>query len=224
MSIIRNMDLSYVNIKQCLDNKGIIIRNDNDGIFVKDKDSEVFYLACADTAKALIWLEEYGDCYCLELYNEELFNLLKGRYTHQMICYQYVYDKKDIETDRRLEYKAAQRSDIVFFKEHYSNLTDKEIDYIIEHKQLYFGLPDGEIVGFVGMHVEKCVGILKVFEKYRHNGYGRALESFMIKECLERGLIAYTQVETDNKASIVLQESIGLIRGSKLVYLLSGQL
>ena len=48
------MDLSYVNIKQCLDNKGIIIRNDNDGIFVKDKDSEVFYLACADTAKALI--------------------------------------------------------------------------------------------------------------------------------------------------------------------------
>ena len=128
-------------------------------------------------------------------------------------------DKKNIETDRRLEYKAAQRSDIVFFKEHYSNLTDKEIDYIIEHKQLYFGLADGEIVGFVGMHVEKCVGILKVFEKYRHNGYGKALESFMIKECLERGLIAYTQVETDNKASIALQESIGLIRGSKLVYL-----
>ncbi|MDD6498293.1 MAG: GNAT family N-acetyltransferase, partial [Solobacterium sp.] len=63
-----------------------------------------------------------------------------------------------------------------------------------------------------------------VFEKYRHNGYGKALESFMIKECLSRGLIAYTQVETDNKASIALQESIGLIRGSKLVYLLFGQL
>ena len=75
------------------------------------------------------------------------------------------------------------------------------------------------------MHVEKCVGILKVFEKYRHNGYGKALESFMIKECLSRGLIAYTQVETDdNIASIALQESIGLIRGSKLVYLLFGQL
>ena len=47
------MDLSYVNIKQCLDNKGIIIRNDNDGIFVKDKDSAVYYLLCDDVDKAL---------------------------------------------------------------------------------------------------------------------------------------------------------------------------
>ena len=218
------MDLSYVNIKQCLDNKGIIIRNDNDGIFVKDKDSEVFYLACADTAKALIWLEEYGDCYCLELYNEELFDMLKNRYRHNMVCYQYVYNYPDIETDNRLNYRVAEKGDINFFKQHYSNLTDEEIEYIIEHRQLYFGLLNDEIVGFVGMHVEKCVGILKVFEKYRHNGYGKALESFMIKECLSRGLIAYTQVETDNKASIALQESIGLIRGSKLVYLLFWQL
>ncbi|MGN1406412.1 MAG: GNAT family N-acetyltransferase, partial [Erysipelotrichaceae bacterium] len=83
-----------------------------------------------------------------------------------------------------------------------------------------FGLMNNEIVGFVGMHVEKCVGILKVFEQYRHKGYGKALESYMIKECINRGLIAYTQVETDNKASIALQESIGLKRGLKLVYLL----
>ena len=214
------MNASYVNIVQCHNNGGIIINREGNDLFIKDKDSDVYYLLCDDVNKALKWLKEYGKCYCLELYNEDLVNLLKGRYTHQMICYQYVYDKKNIETDRRLEYKAAQRSDIVFFKEHYSNLTDKEIDYIIEHKQLYFGLADGEIVGFVGMHVEKCVGILKVFEKYRHNGYGRALESFMIKECVSRGLIAYTQVETDNKASIALQESIGLIRGSKLIYLL----
>ena len=87
MSIIRNMDLSYVNIKQCLDNKGIIIRNDNDGIFVKDKDSEVYYLLCDDVDKALKWLKEYGKCYCLELYNEELFDMLKNRYRHNMVCY-----------------------------------------------------------------------------------------------------------------------------------------
>ena len=218
------MNASYVNIVQCHNNGGIIINREGNDLFIKDKDSEVYYLLCDDVDKALKWLKEYGKCYCLELYNEELFDMLKNRYRHNMVCYQYVYNYPDIETDNCLNYIVAEKGDINFFKQHYSNLTDEEIEYIIEHRQLYFGLLNDEIVGFVGMHVEKCVGILKVFEKYRHNGYGKALESFMIKECLSRGLLAYTQVETDNKASIALQESIGLIRGSKLVYLLFGQL
>ena len=75
------MNASYVNIVQCHNNGGIIINREGNDLFIKDKDSEVYYLLCDDVDKALKWLKEYGKCYCLELYNEELFDMLRNYLT-----------------------------------------------------------------------------------------------------------------------------------------------
>ena len=51
------MNASYVNIVQCHNNGGIIINREGNDLFIKDKDSEVYYLLCDDVDKALKWLK-----------------------------------------------------------------------------------------------------------------------------------------------------------------------
>lgn len=68
----------------------------------------------------------------------------------------------------------------------------------------------GEMVGYIGEHVEGAMGMLEVFEGHRRQGWGRALEGALIRRTLERGDVPWVQVLVGNAASEGLQASLGL--------------
>jgi len=62
------------------------------------------------------------------------------------------------------------------------------------------------------------MGLLYVSEQFRHQGYAQELERFMIKRMLEQDLIPYADVFDNNKASIHLQQKIGMKRMEQPVF------
>ena len=80
---------------------------------------------------------------------------------------------------------------------------------------------DGELVGFVGEHIEGSMGLLHVMPAFRRHHVGSALERAMIRETMLRGHVAYCQVFPDNGASQSLQGRLGLESAQGMLYWLT---
>ena len=70
----------------------------------------------------------------------------------------------------------------------------------------------------MGMHTEGSIGMLHILPEYRGRKLGKALETYMINRCLERGYTPYGQVTAENGTSKKLQESLGLCCSKSQVY------
>ena len=77
---------------------------------------------------------------------------------------------------------------------------------------------EGNLVGFIGEHLEGSMGMLYIYPEHRRQGYAEALEKIGFAKNLEKGLIPFGQVETDNLPSYELQKKMGLTQADKLVY------
>ena len=71
--------------------------------------------------------------------------------------------------------------------------------------------PEGQMVGYMGIHSDTSMGLLQVFPEHRRKGYAEELERFMIAAALSRGLTPFGQVAPDNAASLRLQKKLGLV-------------
>ena len=56
-----------------------------------------------------------------------------------------------------------------------------------------------------------------VFPEYRRRGFGAALEKHMIAKTMKEGFIPFGQVEKDNRASLRLQEKLGMTVSRNLI-------
>ena len=87
------------------------------------------------------------------------------------------------------------------------------------------GLFDGNVLlGFIGFHPEGSMGMLHVFEEHRKKGYGELLEKLDINRALDLGIVPYCHVFFSNRASLSLQEKLGLERGGRPVWWLWKQI
>lgn len=68
----------------------------------------------------------------------------------------------------------------------------------------------GELMGYIGEHVEGSMGMLEVFEKFRHQGVATLLEAYKIKLTLAQNKTPWCQVFEGNEASIRLQQKLGM--------------
>jgi tRNA (guanine37-N1)-methyltransferase len=106
-----------------------------------------------------------------------------------------------------------------FVVDNYSMVHDPEqIRKNIRSGNVFGAFVDGEIAGFVGMHEEGSAGMLEVIPKYRGRGLGKALEAFIINQCLEWGFVPYGQVVCGNTVSENLQGTMGLAVSEPTLY------
>ena len=61
------------------------------------------------------------------------------------------------------------------------------------------------------------MGILHVFPEYRRRGFGAALQRHLMAKTMERGFVPFGQVDKDNRASLRLQEKLGMTRSDDLI-------
>lgn len=77
---------------------------------------------------------------------------------------------------------------------------------------------DGELAGFIGLHDEGSIGMLQILPEHQGRKLAQVLETIMVNEALARGEIPYAQVRVENKASLSLQEKLGLCISKTPVY------
>lgn len=80
------------------------------------------------------------------------------------------------------------------------------------------GIATGKLAGFAGVHQEGSLGMLEVYEEYRGQGIGRALEAFMVNLHLSMGYTPYGMVAADNHVSLRLQKKAGLCISKEKIY------
>lgn len=107
--------------------------------------------------------------------------------------------------------------DLALVRDHYSHpefFSDEQLAARLEEGRVFGGsLPDGRMVGFIGLHDEGSMGMLEVFPRHRRKGYGRDLEAWLINRHLERRELPWGEVFEENAPSLALQEDLGLVVG-----------
>lgn len=94
--------------------------------------------------------------------------------------------------------------------ENYTTVSDpKYIHQRLAAGVMHGAVENGELMGFIGIHDEGSVGLLKVLPAYRRRGVATALMAYMTNWCLERGWVPFSQIFEGNTASTELHKKMG---------------
>lgn len=99
--------------------------------------------------------------------------------------------------------------------ETYSNpgggYTPDDIVELMRRGNVFGAIQDGKLMGFIGLHSDGSMGMLEVFKPFRRRGVGERLERFLITYVMTAGRVPTCEVDSDNAASLRLQQRIGLV-------------
>lgn len=127
-------------------------------------------------------------------------------------CVQTAYFRSEpLPSAAVCEFRQMGREDAEWVNTHYHNLPG-DLDYIrflLEKNLITGAYVNGSCAGFVGRHIEGCIGLLEVLPEYRRLGIGSALARDAINRELANGNIPFGQVVCDNAPSLALQRSLG---------------
>lgn len=88
----------------------------------------------------------------------------------------------------------------------------------IRKKQMYGAFFGDTLAGFIGWHEEGSIGMLEVFPEYRNRHIGMALETYLMNQALEQGMIPYGQIIVGNDVSTAMQQRLGLCISKERIY------
>ena len=108
------------------------------------------------------------------------------------------------------EIRRLDESHLGFVLRHYHMMDDES--YLRERIEegMYGAFVGGELVGFIGTHDERSIGLLEILPEYRRLGLAFALEAYLINRLLEQGRTPFCQVGIDNEPSLALQRKLGM--------------
>jgi len=121
--------------------------------------------------------------------------------------------------------RKLDESHLDFVLRHYHMMDDES--YLRERIEegMFGAFVGGELVGFIGTHDERSIGLLEILPEYRRLGLAFALEAHLINRLLEQGRTPFCQVSTDNEPSLALQRKLGMeLSGATVHWLVRGSL
>ena len=115
--------------------------------------------------------------------------------------------------------RKLSEEDIPFLLKHYiePGVNETYIRNAVERGMLGI-FEEDQLAGFIGSHDEGSMGMLVILPQYRGKHYAEALETEMIRYLMDRGHFVYCQIETDNDASIHLQNKLGMVWDERIMY------
>jgi len=219
----RNKTLNMAMIAPIKKNAGEIVYADSDGVFMKEMESGVYMISLDDFDKAKGLLDKMGKLNHICIYQKDIADYLFGKYSHKKyvenVQAAYVKSERIKLEPHALDIQPLTLENLDWVYENYSDHLG--YDYLrrrIECGALYGGVFDGELCGFAGVHADGSVGIMKVLEKFRGQGFATILESSMVNILLDKGEVPFSQIEFDNEASIGLHRKLGFEISKETLY------
>ncbi|MCL2565596.1 MAG: GNAT family N-acetyltransferase [Defluviitaleaceae bacterium] len=191
-----------------------IIYAGQDGAFIKDMESGVSMIAIDNLDKGKELLDGVLKPVHICVYRKDIAEYLYEKYGYRKYVenVQAVYmNKSYVEVkSQNLKIELLTLANLDWVYENYCDQLDYSyLKSRIENGAIYGGRLEGELCGFIGVHADGSIGILKVLEKFRGLGLALELEGNMINTLLKRGDIPFSQIEFDNEASIGLHKKLG---------------
>ena len=200
---------------------GEIIERHEDALYIRDTVSGACLLACGDNTLGGDILERRvgPDCRLLMVSNHALGCAAFERcgFAEMLECRQVAYFGDAIEAPENLAIRCAEEGDVPLLLSTYDLVGEDELRQIVARRRLFLGCDRGQIVGFIGEHLEGSMGLLYVFPQFRRKGYAVALEKHLIARTLDEGFTPFGQVEKSNRSSLALQEKLGMTVSGNLI-------
>ena len=200
---------------------GEIIEQSENLLFIRDSVSRAYMLACEDAAEgADVLARRLGEKADLLM----VADLSLGReafrrfgFSGGIECYQAAWYGGIPDTSPTLRIRRADENDLDMLVRSYDHLSPGDLELIVKRRKLLLGYEGGDLVGFIGEHLEGSLGLLHVFPPFRRRGFGEALEKIMIAETMREGYVPFGQITKDNEASLRLQRKLGLTISENLI-------
>ena len=193
---------------------GSVIADPGNALLIRDNVSGAYFLACEDKTTGISLLDRYmtSDCSLLMVSDHALGLAAFERYefSDKLECYQVAYYGEKPAVDPRLSVRAADEHDLPVLTDNYQMISPEELAEAVRRKSILLGYHKGCLIGFIGEHLEGSMGILYVLPEFRQQGFGTALQTYLIAMTMEKGFIPFGQVEKDNLNSLRLQKKIGM--------------
>ena len=190
-----------------------VLRQSPRGLLALDRPSGLYLLTADGMESAAELLEGMEDVGFIMLLNAQFEPLIERFHLKdRMRCHQAgLLRGTPPPPDPRLKIEAPDGLAFARILQSYHMDTPEELRRRRDAGELFFARDaQRNDVGFVGLHPEGCFGMLEVFPEQRGKGYGAALESHILRFCLENGRVPYCQVEVENAVSLNLQRKLGL--------------
>ncbi len=220
------MDLSgvdYVGFKTVIDRgTAEIIEETGDMIFLRDTVSGAYMLAADDGKLGVETLKRHeGLGYGLIMTTcREAYEYARDSYGFGECCecFQFAYLGDIPEEDPRLTLRTACPDDLDTIMRVYDQVSREEMLRDIRRGAVMMAYDGGDLVGFMGEHLEGSLGMLYVFPKFRRKGYASALENAGFAKLIREGRTPFGQVIKGNTASMELQKKKRLTKADRTVY------
>lgn len=136
-------------------------------------------------------------------------------------CIQVIYTAVNIKNTEGVTVKKlpADEQTAKFIADRYTlNYSVQEVMHILQTRVMLGAYVNGEIAGFIGMHEERSVGMLEVFDGYRRMGLGTLLINEMVKYFLDEGYKPFSHIISTNEKSINLHKKMDCEIQKEAVY------
>lgn len=211
--------------------RAILVAKDNNNILLQDVETGYFHYSGVDKDFFITLPRETRlSIKKIILHQEEMVEPVQKllNLDNKLVCYQAVYTQRERlpitglyrgdgqPTENGLTIRKLSMEYAHAVQEEYNNAEYQKVedeDYIkdrIEKNCMYGAFIGDELAGFIGMHNDDSIGMLRVFEQYRGRHIGKALQTFMINRLLEMGFIPYGQFLIGDEGSENLQKSLGM--------------
>ena len=211
--------------------RAVLVAKDGNDMLLLDKETGYYHHA-GDNKEFFMTLprEVRLDIKKIILHQEEMLEPVQKLFNlkNTLVCYQAVYtrrerlpitglyrtDGKPTENGLTIRLLTMEYADVI--QNEYNNAEYQKVkdsDYIedrIKKHRMYGAFIGEELAGFIGIHNDDSIGMLRVFEQYRGKKVGKALQTFMINKKLEMGWMPYGQFLIGDESSERIQKSLGM--------------
>lgn len=147
----------------------------------------------------------------LETCSKQLYNALSPEYKHAYACYQYTFENA---ITRPFELERLHAEDLSYVINTYGE--DGYIRALFDNGLLFGYYKEGCLIGYVAKHIDGTLGCMFIKPSYRNKGHGSVMTAQVLSYDLFKP--AYSQVLTDNAASIQLHKKLNATLAEKEIY------
>ena len=193
-----------------------------DGVCIEEMKSGAYMVSVARYETGVELLNLIPQSSLLSFHQDFMLDRYETHFQHtnQLINLQAVYSSKERKTvSGDIVIKPLDESYLGVLLDHYDY--DVGADYLrqsLHDGEIFGGYFGSSLIGFVGVHAEGSLGILKVLGKYQKRGFGSMLTDHVINHQLDKGIVPFAQIGTDNAASLSMVRKVGFTLSTERVY------
>lgn len=217
--------IKHVGMLECIkyDNIDFLYAKE-DGVFLYNKNAKLYMLSTdnEDTCKSAI--EQCDNCKLIVCHNYHDYLLASEKFGLYGLnkCHQIVWQSKQklpLKGVCEIKKLSSDSETVDFVYNNYTLAFDKEhVKYIIDNIGMYGAYYDGKLVGYIGRHEERSLGLLEILPEYRRLGIGTELEFFAMNDLIEKGEVPYGHIIYGNDKSVEMHKKIGYTFYDEPVY------